>query len=728
MKKIEYRGIKTNNLKNIDISFNENELVLICGDSGSGKSSLAFDTIASISENEFNRLTHDNTANIKYDIEYYSNVIPAVSLKQLNFNINPRSTIMSYFGLHKPLSLILNNLIQISMNDFSSNGTNRCKICNGLGYVRKPSINAIVDFDKKIKDIPFKCWNNSYQDYYKQILFLYCEEMNINLNTSFKDLSKQQQELLLSNTGKIKHKISYKIKGKLRSKTAVYTGPLLEFESSNAFISTPEKYMVNFNCEECNGSRLNHKIASILIKNDITVGTILTCNFDDLYYFLNSLNENKQKNPIKESINYLIRFTRTCKNLDISYLNLSRSIPSLSGGELQRLKIVQLLMGKIDHLLTVIDEPTASLHPMEAKNVIKSIFELSNNNTILLVEHNTELIKKADKTFYLGPCGGKKGGYLISKEQYLETQKYNLDYQQTILKEFFKIHLESSHVNYNSDIQFALNALNGICGQSGIGKTTILKDILPTVVDNYKYISQKPIMGSSNATVASYTGIFDIIRNVYSKVTKKSKSLFSNHSDGACPKCSGSGKILIGNFYDEKYYETCNKCLGTGYSSKALKERVNGYNIAEILNLEVSELINLKLQSKKLDKIISILNKLDLGHIKLNQKIYTLSGGENQRIKLCMALIDNKSKVIGLDEPSKGLSEKAIKKLINILYKDIENTKKTYIIAEHNPLFLSNCTFLNELNKINNEIIVCCSGTPTDIKQSEKSIIKQWLI
>ena len=109
MKKIEYRGIKTNNLKNIDISFNENELVLICGDSGSGKSSLAFDTIASISENEFNRLTHDNTANIKYDIEYYSNVIPAVSLKQLNFNINPRSTIMSYFGLHKPLSLNINN-------------------------------------------------------------------------------------------------------------------------------------------------------------------------------------------------------------------------------------------------------------------------------------------------------------------------------------------------------------------------------------------------------------------------------------------------------------------------------------------------------------------------------------------------------------------------------------------------------------------------------------------
>lgn len=728
MKKIEYKGVKTNNLKNIDVHYYEGELILICGESGSGKSSLAFDTIAAISQNEFDKLSHDNTAEIKFDVDYYSNVIPAVSLKQLNFNVNPRSTIMSYFGLYKPFSLILNELCGISMNDLSPNGVSRCKTCNGLGYMFKPSANSIIAYDKKINEMPFLCWNNSYKDYYKQILCLFCKEMNIDVNQSFSSLPEHQQNILLSGIGKIKHKITYKYNGKLRTKTSVYYGPLVDLELSNSFISNRQRYMMTINCETCEGTRLNSKVSSIIVKNKFSLGDLLTCPLSSLNTFLNSLDRNTQKNSVRESIDYLLRFTSMCKKLSIDYLNLSRSIPSLSGGELQRLRIVQLLMGRIDHLLTIIDEPTASLHPIEAEKVIHSILELNANNTVMLVEHHNDITKIADRIIYLGPHGGKNGGNIISEQQYIDSQKYDLQYKPLHINKLIKIPLESSHVNFGGNIQFALHCVNGICGQSGIGKTTILKDILPTLLDDYKYFSQKPILGTSFTTVASYTGILDEIRNVFSKSSKQSKGLFSNHSEGSCPKCQGSGKILIGDFYDEKIYESCDKCHGTGYSEKALNVRVKDLNIAEILNLEISALFDLEIKSKKLNTILLTLKKLDLGHLKLNQKISSLSGGENQRLKLCLALIEKRNKIIGLDEPTKGLSERAVKCLIDILYEDIANNQRTYIIAEHNPIFLSNCTFINELSNISNQVKVICSGTADSIKNNYASLIKKWLI
>lgn len=728
MKKIEYKGIKTNNLKNIDIDFFQNDLVVICGDSGSGKSSLAFDTIAAISQNEFDKLTNDNISDIQFDIDYYSNVIPVIALRQLNFNVNPRSTILSYFGLFKPISLLINEICGIGMKEISLNGSNRCKKCNGLGYNLQPNLDILVDFNRKIKDMPFICWRNSYKDYYQQSLNIYCYDNDIDINLSFNELNDNQKQILLSGTSNEKYKISYKNAGKKRSKTAYYIGPLIDLQSPNSFIYNRKRFMIECNCEECNGSRLNKNISSIKLSLDMTVGKILTSNFLAIYDYLHSLSQEKYNNRVKESIKHLLRFVITCEKVNISHLSLSRSISSLSGGELQRLRIVQLLMGKMDNLMIVVDEPTASLHPLEAKKVMNSILDLNKYNTIILVEHNLNLVKNANKFYFLGPGGGKKGGNLISYEEYFMNQNYDLSYSPTNICTFFTIPLNSRFVNYMGEIKFALNCINGICGLSGIGKTTILKEILPMQIDAYKYISQKSLKGNSNSTVATYTGLLDEIRNIYSKESKLNKSMFSNSSDGACLKCSGLGKILIGDFYDEKIYETCSSCKGTGYSNKALKTKVLGYNIAEILDLEVNEIKELNISSIKLKRIISILDKLDLSHIKLNQKISTLSGGENQRIKLALALLDNKAKVIGLDEPTKGLSERSVIKLINILYEDVYKNNKTYIVAEHNPLFLSNCTFINELDKQDNYVRVLCSGSPKQIKNNEKSIIKNWII
>lgn len=704
-----YKGISTNNLKNISVEFNDYELIYIGGVSGSGKSSLAFDTIAAISENEYGSLVNDNKVSIKYRIKDYGNVLVAATLKQLNFNVNPRSIVLTYFGLYEHMSNILSYCTSLTSDKFSLNGPCRCRKCNGIGYIKMIDELLVVDPEKTLKEVPFRCWNASYSDFFTQLLYNFCKEKGIDEKKRFYELNKETQKMLLHSKGDEKYKITFTVNGRKRTKTSEYIGPMLGMElgKKDMFGLNQDKYSKQCICPVCNGSRLMDSINHIIIFDRINVGFMLTENMDDIEKILEKFKSSIKESVIKTSCNYILKFIKTCKRLNVSYLNFSRGINTLSGGELQRLRIVHLLLGRLKNLLVVLDEPTGSLDQKEADALIEIIKELKINNTVIVVDHNDKLRKISDRAYFLGPKSGINGGQLITEKDYMNMQSVSYIKVKSKSKKKISVSLKSEYVDYTNELIFYKEALNGLCGSSGIGKSIILRDILPHQLDSYKYITQKPIKANRTSTVVTYMEILDEVRIYYAKKNKKDKQIFSLSQGGACPKCGGKGCFVIGDFYDEKLYIDCEECNGTGYRELTLSYNVNGLNIYEFLNQNINQIIENGMSiSKKFDYTVQLLGKLGLGHLSLNQKISSLSGGENQRIKLSQALKKGKTKIFGLDEPSMGLGRKEMIDLISVIYENIENYGKTFIVIEHNTEFLNLCQYVNELVRDNRKVKV----------------------
>lgn len=704
-----YKGISTNNLKNISVGFEDHEIVYIGGVSGSGKSSLAFDTIAAISENEYGSLVNDNKASVRYRIEKYGNVLVAATLKQLNFNVNPRSIILTYFGLYQHMANIFSQCTHISADNFSLNGPNRYRRCNGIGYVRAIDEILVVDPKRTIKEGPFRCWNASYSDFFSQLLHHFCQERNIDESKRFGELDKNTQEILLRSKGNEKYKIEYKVGGRKRTKTSTYIGPILGMEmgQNDMFGINKDKYSKQCVCPDCQGGRLTEQISMKKVFGDITVKFMLTESMQAVGKVLKQMLKEIKSESLEYSCDYMIQFIKACRRLNVSYLNLSRSISTLSGGELQRLRMVQLLLGKLKNLMIVLDEPTGSLDQKETDSIIKIIKELRANNTIIVVDHNDVLRNISDRSFFLGPKSGIHGGQLIEESEYLKRQEGSCLTAKKPVGKAIELPLQSEYVDFSGKLVLYYNSLNGLSGPSGIGKSTILRDILPYQLDGYKYISQKPIKTNRNSTVATYTELLDEVRKYYASKTKKDKKLFSLSQEGACPCCGGKGAVLIGDFYNEQIYSECEECGGSGYAKKTLEQKVNGLSIYEFLSQNIGDIIESGIFiSKQFDKTVRLLSKLGLGHLPLNQKISSLSGGENQRIKLSRALGESRTKIFGLDEPSKGLGRREIIDLVSVIYENIEQMGKTFIVSEHNTEFLEMCANVCELVRDKKKVVV----------------------
>ena len=730
MQKITYKGIRTHNLKNIDVDLYKGGMTCIAGVSGSGKSSLAFSTIAGISKAEYDKMTNDNKVENDYDVDSYDDVIMAIPLKQLNFNVNPRSTIMSYFDLQKFVIYVAASITGLPLSDFNYNGDGRCRECQGLGYKLQPDPISIIDYDKKICEVPFRCWQKTYVDFFRQLLISYCDEIGIDSNKRFKDLSAKQKEKLLYGEGEEKRTYKYKAGGRVRSKTSCYIGPIAGFEkkADDIFSHNHEQYSAQKKCDCCGGSRLRKKTAAKELCKGFTVSDLYTDDLDTLEKDLARLKKASDKS-LQLSLETVLSFIAACRRVGLGYLSLTRSISSLSGGELQRLRIAQLLIGKMHDLLIVLDEPTASLYPAEVDFTIGLIEEMCKKNTLLVVEHNKKVIEEADHNIYLGHDGGKNGGYLISREEFLELQDASLKYQFFKGTSQDKCVLDSDYVDYTgAELLIPRSSILGICGMSGCGKTTVLREILPKYYEDYLYVLQKPLNGNSFTTVATYTKLLDEIRNHYAKALGKDKGYFSQRGKGACDKCGGSGVVEIGSFYEEKLYDTCDKCGGSGYLQEVLDWKIDGANIYNIQQMTIDELIASGMKiSPKATKMLELLSNLGLGYLKLSQKIKTLSGGENQRIKLAEALNDNKYSMIGLDEPAKGLGRRETLRLLGLIYDQISKSGKTFIIAEHDPMFLNYCSYFAEFKRKGRATSIVFQGSREQLFKDKRNDIRNWL-
>ena len=683
MKDIIIRGAETNNLKKVTVNLRKNAINLIVGPSGSGKSSLAYDTIAQIGLHELGSMYYDGVKEPEYKVDSYENILVTVPIKQMNNNNNVRSTIGTYFSLNSNISKIFSSLLDLPYDLFVLNKTeNVCPHCLGLGYTKQLDANKIIDFNKKIADVPIRCWNRN-KDFYRQILESYCADVGINTSLKFKQLSDNQKHLLLEGSGTKKYTIKYKVTNHYCTRTTSYYGPLTEKPMLKNFAPS-SKFYSELPCTECHGEKFEsgHKKYKIC---GYSVGEVLLLSFDKLHEWTSLVRKQYDCKNIDFSLTQLETFAQKASELKVGYLFMNRNIPSLSGGELQRLRLIQVFATQLTDLLIVLDEPLAGLSTDEKKIVYKNVKALEKKHTLLIIDHHDMFVKDAAQIIALGEGSGKKGGNIINASKYLEKQNKKYVLKPRTEEATITVSLSGRIYGYTGvDISFGKSTLNIISGKSGVGKSTVLREYLPRYFDNYEYINQKPLEGNSHSFVATNLGILERISKCFAKNCKKDKSLFSNMSSasGACRTCGGTGLITYGSELQSQIVLKCKDCRGTGVDKKIQNYQIKGKSILDIWEMTIDEAIDyFEDVEKTVCEILRTAQKLMLGHLQIGERISSLSGGENIRIKLVSAL-KGKSDVYGIDEPFKGLDNSEIFVVAKALAELCEQDK-TVIVVDH---------------------------------------------
>ena len=679
---IEICGIETNNLKNIDIALEKHSVNLIIGPSGSGKSSLAFDTVGLIGQHEMTSMFADEVVEPTYRVRSYRNMIAAVPIPQSNSNNNIRSTIGTYFGIDRSVSLVYSALLGLDDGFFVLNREeNLCKNCRGLGFVHELDANRIINYDVPLENCPVKCWTRN-RDFYTQIIRLYCNDEGIDPKKNFRMLTEGERQAMLYGESKKKYSVRYKRAGIYSRRTTQYYGVMSGKPMLRKFIPS-KQFLADQVCESCNGEKYSPDHSRFKL-HDLSIGEFMCTPLAAMGNWLDAVRLNASDSSLEFAVTQITRFARKAVELDLGHLFFHRAIPTLSGGELQRLRLVQVFNTQLSDLLIVLDEPLAGLCGADKLAVFDNVVRLSGRHTMLIVDHCDTFLKEAQVVIALGEGGGKDGGSIVDVKRYIDSQILNVDCSPSKTMKMIPVVLDSLVHDFKGvDIEIVENGLNILSGKSGVGKTTLLREYFPQYFGYYQYVSQKALVGKKNSSVATVLGILDHIVAGYAKEHGKEKRFFSKIGGrgGACPSCSGVGYIDYGGNYRIHAQIQCGECGGTGFNRKLKKYKIFGKSILDVLSMTIHEATEFYNADSKMARILSEATDIMLGHLLIGQPTSTLSGGENIRIKILKS-VRSDAKVYGIDEPFKGLGLAEISNVIQFLRKLVDK-RMTVIVADH---------------------------------------------
>ena len=490
---------------------------------------------------------------------------------------------------------------------------------------------------------------------------------------------------------------------------------MLDIDTPSTFASI-SKYLVKTTCHCCGGKKYSQNVLryTIIGKDIADIESMSLVDARKWLYSVITATSNKpyalQINQLVEEVDKRIKYLLELK---LGYLFLSRSMPSLSGGESQRVRIANQLSCSLSGILYILDEPCKGLHYRDIHSIIGASRALvTKGNTLIAIEHNKQYIACSDKVIELGPAGGASGGYVVSETTAQKAIALKLNFKNALLPVEY---LTLNNVNYRNlhgiDFRFPLERISCVTGVSGSGKSSLV-DVLSHCcskkaawncesVNNIEKFSrvlqvdQRPIGKTPRSSVVSYLGIYDTIRDIFSNCAINSTqnlmpSDFSmNVPGGRCECCQGTGKKKIDLSFLPESYIVCPECRGKRFKEKVLSIKYKGYCISDVLDRPVSDIVTL-FDNEKIQKMLQCMIELGVGYISLGQMSMNLSGGEAQRIKLakCLGAYTSGKSLYILDEPTSGLNDQDIERLVCVIQKLIES-KDTIVIIEHNIEFVA---------------------------------------
>ena len=690
--KMNISGIRTHNLKNLDFSTQGSEIIGICGVSGGGKSSFAYSTIYKLCAETYNSIEDGYSEDADYIVDDFSNILPAVAIKQSNFNANNRSSIYSYLKLSSVISTLFHEIPYKLLK--LNNPANECEQCKGEGITQEIDYNRVIDFDCPVSDMPFIPWKNKIygNNKYENLFAEYCKYLQIDMSLPLKKQPRGVQDILINQRDDKIFTFKYKHNKKVRNGKMCYIGikPYLDSmlkSDKKSIYSAGLKFSLTKLCSDCGGAKINKDKYKHINLYSINFIDFLNLSIDDLVMQMKYVSTN----------NKLYKILKAISSLGIGYLSLNRSIPSLSGGELQKLRFAHLTNISISKILVVVDEISSGVHWSDFDNIINPLLELKNqNNTVLLIEHNPYFLSKCDRLICIGPLGGTNGGY-ITNYVLEKTHKRHLPLKIEV-DSFMEINNITINNIHNETIKFPNGRITSIVGKSGSGKTSLARFIEENT-KNTLYISQKSLRGNIKSNVATYTKINKVIASLFEEKYSLDYKNFMPNEDSSlvCKKCNGNGMIKYERGFESSIIVTCPQCNGMLFDDIANKYNIHNCTIKDLYNMEINALSNV-LKNTKINNFINYSVKLSLGHLQLNRKLQTLSGGEAKRIRLldCLLNSNTNNKCLIIDELGAGLDSKTCVDIMSFL-NTIKSKTIAILIIDHNPNVFLNTDYVIEM-------------------------------
>ena len=815
--KIEIKGARVHNLKNIDVDIPLNKIVAISGVSGSGKSSLALGVLyAEGSRRYLEALSTYTRRRIsqgeKAKVDSILHVPSALALHQRPNVPSIRSTFGTATELLNSIRLLFSRcgkyicpnghivpesasvardekiecpichekFYGLGAEEYAFNSSGACLRCGGTGIVETVDMDTLVpNKDLTIDEGAVAPWNSLMWSLMTDV----CRAMGVRTNIPFKELTKEEQDIVYDGPMEKKH-IFYRPK---KGDTTLATEMDFTYYSAKATVlnalkkvkdeksmSRVSKFLKEEICPECKGSRINKRANSTLFGGK-TLSEVCDMSLRDLVSWLpkiiDELND-EVKQMAKNILEEFMLNANALLSLGLGYLTLSRASNTLSTGELQRVQLARTVRNRTTGVLYVLDEPSIGLHPANVDGLINLMRQLiKDGNSVVLVDHDTRILRVADYMIEIGPEAGAKGGEIIAKGTIEDivnnknsliapflSDKEEIRVREKIKKEdIFKLGKLSIstgpiHTVKPLNIDIPKGRLTTITGMSGSGKTTLIleslypaikaklnnvsmpshiKDLKADWVNKIDLIDATPIGNNVRSTVATYSGVFDDLRKLYGKISNYTASDFSyNTGKLRCETCDGTGTISMDVQFLPDIEMTCNSCDGTRYSHTVDNIFYDDkYTIKDVMKLTIRQALEVFKDNKKIKNKLQILVDIGIGYLTLGEATPALSGGEAQRLKLASEIgkIQDGSVFI-FDEPSIGLHPQDVKTLLKVFQNLIDNGA-TIIVIEHDLDVIKNSDYIIDMGPeggyLGGEVVA--KGTVQDIKNNKNSITGRYL-
>lgn len=811
--KIKVRGARVHNLKNIDVDIPLNKIVGIAGVSGSGKSSLALGVLYSEGSRRYlealstytrRRMTQAEKALVD-EVLY---VPAALALHQRPTISGVRSTFGTGTELLNSLRLMFSRLASHrcpnghyveptlavaaeqeiicpickshfyapSAEELAFNSQGACKTCGGTGIVRTVDKSKLVpDENLTIDEGAVAPWGTLMWSLMTDV----CREMGVRTNIPFKDLTDKEKDIVYNGPAEKKH-IFYKAKNTNQAGELDFTYYNAIYTVENALskvkdeksMKRVEKFLKQDICPDCGGTRLSEKARTPKILG-ISLDEACKMTLSDLVDWVKKVPDSlpNEMKPMAESIcESFLSVSKRLMDLGLGYLTLDRAASTLSTGERQRMQLARAVRNRTTGVLYVLDEPSIGLHPSNIvglKGVIRDL--VADGNSVILVDHDTQILKEADWVIEMGPKAGINGGYVIAEGTIndIENNENSIiggflsEKNNTIIRkslsadeifDFGKIHLETNRIHTVKPLKVDIpkGRLTCITGVSGSGKTTmVLESLVPALealtsgknlpehvekieadgIKQVKLIDATPIGINVRSTVATYANIHDELRKLYAK-TEKAKGLKFKAGDFSyntgklrCPTCDGTGVINLDVQFLPDVEIPCPECGGSRYTKEANSMKLGKYSLPELMAMDVSDALNACKSMKLVAQRLQVLDDLGLGYLTLGEATPSLSGGEAQRLKLASEMRKSQNDTVFVfDEPTIGLHPLDVQTLLNVFQTLIDNGA-TVVVIEHDLDVIKNADYIIDMGPEGGEAggEVIFAGTPKELKNCKTS-------